>query len=150
MATFLPPSAWDNCYYAMGGSVGKMEDLAGGVRTAVRGSEAPGVRWQSGRALRMGFVLDVAGYGGRSVPGRDSVQRRLRRLVVATLAECGLRLDASVVDHQWTGDGINAILPADIDPPAVLAVLLRSLAAGLSRDNAEHADRIRLRMAIGV
>ena len=98
----------------------------------------------------MGFVLDVAGYGARSVPGRDRVQQRLRRLVVATLAECGLRLDATVVDHQWTGDGINAILPADIDPTAVLAVLMRSLAAGLSRDNAEHADRIRLRMAIGV
>ncbi|TVZ06172.1 hypothetical protein EAS64_01645 [Trebonia kvetii] len=108
------------------------------------------MRRQSGRALRMGFVLDVAGYGGRSVPGRDSVQQRLRRLVVATLAECGLRLDATVVDHQWTGDGINAILPADIDPTAVLAVLLRSLTASLSRDNAEHADRIRLRMAIGV
>jgi hypothetical protein len=127
-----------------------MEDWAGGVGTAVRGSEASGVRWQSGRALRMGFVLDVAGYGGRSVPGRDSVQQRLRRLIVATLAECGLRLDATVVDHQWTGDGINAILPADIDPTAVLAVLLRSLTAGLSRDNAEQADRIRLRMAIGV
>jgi len=98
----------------------------------------------------MGFVLDVAGYGARSVPGRDSVQQRLRRLVVATLAECGLRLDATVVDHQWTGDGINAILPADIEPTAVLAVLIRSLAAGLSRDNGEHADRIRLRMAIGV
>ena len=98
----------------------------------------------------MGFVLDVAGYGARSVPGRDSVQQRLRRLVVATLAECGLRLDATVVDHQWTGDGINAILPAEIDPTAVLAVLMRSLAAGLSRDNAEHADRIRLRMAVGV
>ena len=84
----------------------------------------------------MGFVLDVAGYGARSVPGRDSVQQRLRRLVVATLGECGLRLDAAVVDHQWTGDGINAILPADIDPTAVLAVLIRSLAAALSKDNA--------------
>ncbi len=55
-----------------------------------------------------------------------------------------------VVDHQWTGDGINAVLPSDIDPPAVLSVLIRSLAAGLSADNARHADRIRLRMAIGV
>ncbi len=127
-----------------------MEDWAQDVGTAGPGSGASGVRRQSGRALRMGFVLDVAGYGGRSVPGRDSVQQRLRRLVVATLAECGLRLDATVVDHQWTGDGINAILPADIDPTAVLAVLLRSLTASLRRDNAEHADRIRLRMAIDV
>ncbi len=32
----------------------------------------------------------------------------------------------------------------------MLGVLIRSLAAGLSADNARHADRIRLRMAIGV
>lgn len=98
----------------------------------------------------MGFVLDVAGYGARAVPDRDDVQQRLRQLVVATLAECGLKLDSRVVDHQWTGDGINAILPADIDPTDVLTVLIRSLAAGLHRDNARHADRIRLRMAVGV
>jgi hypothetical protein len=98
----------------------------------------------------MGFVLDVAGYGTRTVPDRDDVQQRLKRLVVTMLAECGLKLDARVVDHQWTGDGINAVLPSDIDPPAVLSVLVRSLAVGLSVDNARHTDRIRLRMAIGV
>ncbi|MGH3251218.1 MAG: hypothetical protein ACRDOI_34105, partial [Trebonia sp.] len=113
------------------------------------GAGASGGR-QSDRALRIGFVLDVAGYGTRAVPDRDDVQRRLRRLVVAMLAECGLNLDRRVVDHQWTGDGINAILPFDIDPPVVLGVLVRSLAAGLSVDNARHSDRIRLRMAVGV
>jgi hypothetical protein len=108
------------------------------------------VRWHSGRALRMAFVLDVAGYGRRTVPDRDALQQRLRRLVVATLAECGLNLDEGAVDHQWTGDGINAILPADIDPTAVLTTLIRSLAAGLGHDNKGHADRMRLRMAAGV
>jgi hypothetical protein len=98
----------------------------------------------------MGFVLDVAGYGTRTVPERDDVQRRLRRLVVAMLSECGLELDARVVDHQWTGDGINVVLPSGIDPPAVLGVLIRSLAADLNNDNARHTDRIRLRMAMGV
>jgi len=98
----------------------------------------------------MGFVLDVAGYGTRTVPARDDVQRRLRQLVVATLEECGLELDMRVVDHQWTGDGINAVLPSDIDPPVVLSVLIRALAAGLSADNARYSDRIRLRMAVGV
>ena len=91
----------------------------------------------------MGFVLDVAGYGTRTVPERDEVQQRLRRLVVAMLSECGLELDMRVVDHQWTGDGINGVLPSDVDPPAVLSVLIRALAAGLSADNARHADRIR-------
>jgi hypothetical protein len=98
----------------------------------------------------MGFVLDVAGYGSRTVPDRDDVQQRLRRLVVAALAECGLTLGTRTVDHQWTGDGINGVLPPDVDPPVVLSVLIRSVAASLRADNARHADRIRLRMAIGV
>jgi hypothetical protein len=104
----------------------------------------------SGRALRMGFVLDVAGYGTRTVPERDEVQQRLRQLVVGALAACGLALDGWGVDYQWSGDGINAILPASIDPTVVLTMLIRSLAAGLLADNARRDDRIRLRMAIGV
>jgi hypothetical protein len=95
-------------------------------------------------------VLDVAAYGTRPVPERDDVQRRLTQLVVATLKECGLELDPRVVDHQWTGDGMNGVLPSGIDPPAVLSELIRSLAARLRTDNAGHTDRIRLRLAIGV
>jgi hypothetical protein len=122
------------------------QDGPGGRHTAGPAAGRP----QSSRALRIGFVLDVAGYGTRSVPDRDDVQRRLRQLVVAMLSECGLKLDVRVVDHQWTGDGINGVLPSGIDPPSVLSVLVRSLAAALSEDNARHSDRIRLRMAIGV
>src|SRR6185437_15983335 len=133
------------------GSVEKMPE-AGSGDTAIPGREGAAQSGppQSGRALRMAFVLDVAEYGTRPVPDRDDVQRRLRHLVVAMLAECGLTLSARVVDHQWTGDGVNAVLPSDIDPPALLSVLLRSLAALLSEDNGRHPDRIRLRMALGV
>jgi len=131
-----------------------MKDGAEGTESSGpgdRGATGDGHRVRhSGRALRMAFVVDVVGYGTRTVPDRDAVQQRLRQLVVATLAECGLKLGEPGVDHQWTGDGINAILPADIDPTAVLTILLRSLAAGLGHDNKDHADRIRLRMAIGV
>jgi len=112
-------------------------------------SAGPGAQY-SGRALRMGFVLDVEGYGTRTVPARDAVQQRLLQLVTAALAACGLALDALGVDHQWSGDGVNAVLPAGIDPTVVLAVLIRSLAAGLQADNARWADRLRLRMAVGV
>jgi hypothetical protein len=130
-------------------------EVAGTGGTAGPGGERAGnSAWrrqrQSGRALRMGFVLDVAGYGKRAVPDRDTVQERLRRLVVASLRECGLALGNRAVDHQWTGDGINGVLPPDIDAPATLSVLIRSLAAGLRADNARHRDRIRLRMAVGV
>jgi serine/threonine protein kinase len=130
-----------------------MRDAGAGFTAGPGGQRAAGAtsrKRQSGRALRLAFVLDVAGYGTRTVTERDDIQRRLRHLVVTMLGECGLRLDARVVDHQWTGDGINAILPSDIDPPAVLSALIRSLAAELAADNARHVDRVRLRMAIGV
>jgi len=78
------------------------------------------------------------------------VQRRLRQLVDATLDECALKLDPEIVDYQWTGDGINAVLPADIDPTVVLPLLIRSMASALGADNAQSTDRIRLRMAVGV
>jgi len=110
--------------------------------------QAPPVRRQSSRKLRMGFVLDVAGYGARSAPAQDEVQRRLPLLVTGALAGCGLHLDR--VEHQWTGDGINVVMPADMDPTVVLPVLIRSLAANLAADNARSFDRIRLRMAVGV
>jgi hypothetical protein len=124
--------------------------VAGTGETAGPGGAGWGERRPSGRALRMVFVLDVAGYGRRTVPDRDEVQQRLQRLVVAALGECGLTLGTGAVDHQWTGDGINGVLPPDVDPPVMLSVLIRSLAAALSADNARHADRIRLRMAVGV
>jgi tRNA A-37 threonylcarbamoyl transferase component Bud32 len=101
-----------------------------------------------GRKLRIGFVLDVAGYGTRSAPAQNDVQRRLPLLVVDSLADCGM--DLISIDHEWTGDGINAVMPADVDPTMVLPLLIRSLAANLGADNARSVDRIRLRMAVGV
>jgi Protein kinase domain len=123
--------------------------MGDGVAAEPRGhGQAPPARSQSGRKLRMGFVLDVAGYGARSAPLRNEVQRRLPPLVINTLAECGMDLEG--VGHEWTGDGINAVMPADMDPTVVLPVLIRSLAANLGADNARTLDRIRLRMAVGV
>ncbi len=96
----------------------------------------------------MGFVLDVADFGARSAPLRSDVQRRLPLLVSAMLDACGTGL--GTVEHEWTGDGINVILPADIDPTVVLPALLRSLAALLSEDNSRSVNRMRLRMSVGI
>ncbi|MGD0704634.1 MAG: protein kinase [Trebonia sp.] len=121
------------------------EDQIAGPRG--RGAAARG---RLGLRLRMAFVLDVVGYGVRTVPQQQEVQRRLRALVDATLDECDLKLDPEIVDYQWTGDGVNAVLPADLDPTATLPVVIRSLAAALGADNARSGDRIRIRMAVSV
>jgi hypothetical protein len=102
----------------------------------------------TGRKLRMGFVLDVVGYGARLAPLRSDVQRRLPRLVSAMLLQCGLALEN--VEHEWTGDGINVVMPADADPTVALPVLLRALATLLGEDNARSDDRMRLRMSVGI
>ena len=119
-------------------------------RIAGPGGRGMAARGRPGLRLRMAFVLDVVGYGARTVPQQQEVTRRLRALVDATLDECELKLDPEIVDYQWTGDGINAVLPADIDPTATLPVLIRSLASALGADNARSADRIRIRMAVSV
>jgi hypothetical protein len=112
---------------------------------------------RSGRKLRMGFVLDVVGYGARTAPLQNQVQRRLPELVRNMLAKCGLLLaedeperTSRGVECEWTGDGINALLPADMDPTVVLSVLIRSLAAELDADNVRNRDRIQMRMAVGI
>lgn len=119
-----------------------------------RSREQGRTRTDSGRKLRIGFVLDVVGYGARTAPLQGEVQQRLPELVRGVLGTCGLRLTSSRADdgveHEWTGDGINAMLPADIDPTAVLPVLIRSLAAGLTADNARGHDRMRVRMSVGI
>jgi hypothetical protein len=119
-----------------------------------------------GRRLRIGFVLDVVGFGSRAAPLQGKVQQRLPELVRTALGRCGLRLadkgsgasgpandrgpaDDSV-EHEWTGDGINAMLPADTDPTVVLPVLIRSLATELDAGNSRCDDRMRVRMAVGI
>ena len=132
--------------------------MGDGVITSTPGhSRMPLAHLDSGRKLRIGFVLDVAGYGARTAPLQGRIQQRLPALVRLVLGTCGLSL-AGVpprpaehgVEHEWTGDGINAMLPADIDPTAVLPVLIRSLAAELAADNERSADRMRMRMAVGI
>jgi hypothetical protein len=119
-------------------------------RIAGPGGRGMAARGRPGLRLRMAFCLDVVGYGARTVPQQQEVARRLRALVDATLDGCELKLDPEIVDYQWTGDGINAVLPADIDPTATLPALIRSLASALGADNARSADRIRIRMAVSV
>ncbi|PSL53300.1 hypothetical protein B0I31_10990 [Saccharothrix carnea] len=104
-------------------------------------AEAPG-----GRAIRMGFMLDVVGYGGRESGPRVEVQRRLAALVNSVLHDLGTA--PSTVDRQDTGDGLLAFLPPGSDVNRALPLLLRRTADRLAHGNAEAQDRLRLRMAV--
>jgi hypothetical protein len=125
-----------------------------------QGRRLPDPRGNCGAKLRMGFVLDVAGWGARSAPSQLEVQRRLLRIAERVLDQCGLRMtgdkdgwspDCALCETSGTGDGLNAMLPADCDLTMILPVLIRALAADLAADNAANAgDRMRMRMAVSI
>ncbi len=101
----------------------------------------------------MGFVLDVAGYGTRAVPDRDGDAGAPAAVVVTTTLSrnAGCNSTMRAVDHQWTGDGINA-RPAARHRPAGRAQRAAQVIGRRPqpRTTRATADRIRLRMAIGV
>jgi O-acetyl-ADP-ribose deacetylase (regulator of RNase III) len=100
------------------------------------------------KMLQMGFTIDVVGFGSRSAPDQEAVERRLADLLRRVLADTGT--DLNHVDHQWHGDGASVYLPSDIDPTRFLAELIGATTRHLAEDNQHHPDRIRLRMAVTV
>lgn len=101
-----------------------------------------------GRTLRLGFVVDVVGFGRRAAPEQEAVQQRLAGLARQVLHDAGFELEAG--DHQWTGDGFAVFLPSAIDPPRVLSMLFGAVRRRLMEDNEAAEDRIRLRLAVGL
>lgn len=98
--------------------------------------------------MRLGFVLDVSGYSGRSAAQKIDVQQRVSALVEEMLADLGVnRADTY---HHGTGDGMVVFLPSEIEIHRALTRLLRTAAQGLADDNRRYRDRMRLRLAIVV
>jgi hypothetical protein len=102
----------------------------------------------SERHIRMGFFLDIIGYGRRDSPAKESLQYRLAGVVRLVLTDLGVAL--ADTERQGTGDGIVMILPQQLDIQRALPVLLHSVRKRLSDDNTGAADRMRVRMAAGV
>ncbi|PPK68323.1 BN6_48550 family protein [Actinokineospora auranticolor] len=96
-------------------------------------------------ATRIGFALDIVGYGTRPPERRSRLQDRLLAIVQDVLAH--LDLDISDTDHQGAGDGLFAFLPPSVDATKALNVFLRQTTARLEEDNDEFRDPIRLRLA---
>jgi hypothetical protein len=96
--------------------------------------------------LRMGFVVDIVGFGGRSARLRALSQDRVLDVTEAVLDHLGVATDD--VDHQVTGDGLLVFLPAALDVPRAAPRLLRGWRDLLREDNELYADQLRLRMAV--
>ncbi|MDR6319984.1 macro domain-containing protein [Actinoplanes couchii] len=97
-------------------------------------------------SVRMGFMIDVAGYGRRSARAKTDVQQRVSALVTEVLRDQGLRLDQTY--HHGTGDGMVVFLPGEIEVHRALVRLLRCATEVLAEDNQRYQDRMRLRMAV--
>ncbi|WP_367127840.1 hypothetical protein [Saccharothrix sp. HUAS TT1] len=98
--------------------------------------------------VRLGFTLDVVGYGKRTIRQRERVQERLREVVDGVLKDAGIVLNGDY--FQGTGDGVVAFFEPDTDLPKALDTLLTALPRRLAADNAAHEDPIRLRLAMDV
>lgn len=106
---------------------------------------APSQGAEGAFSMRMGFVVDVADYSQRTEPGQCAVQQRLAALLSDVMRDIGTTLGQCYT--QGTGDGMNVFLPLATDISRALPVLLTATASRLVRDNRQHADRIKLRMA---
>ncbi|MDR7273988.1 CATRA conflict system CASPASE/TPR repeat-associated protein [Catenuloplanes atrovinosus] len=99
-------------------------------------------------ALRMSFTVDAVGYSGNDAAGRDLCQRRIADVIGEVLGDMHLTL--ADTDHQGTGDGINVVLPADLDLPRTLAQLLHGTAGALRAERRRYAEALRLRMGVSI
>ncbi|HEV2778039.1 MAG TPA: hypothetical protein VGX25_01435 [Actinophytocola sp.] len=97
---------------------------------------------------RMGFVLDVVGYGRRTWQAQAWVETRLNSLVVSILADIGIERDEAWIDGR-SGDSVLVFFPAGVDPTTMLPGLLMAAANRLVRENAPSGDPMRIRMAVG-
>ena len=100
------------------------------------------------RPLRMGFLCDVAGYGGRRADEKERAQQRVEALIHVVLSD--LNVKTTDIAWQGTGDGMMVFLPSALDIRRALPQLLHSMATHLAVDNKAFVDQIQLRMAVDI
>jgi hypothetical protein len=111
------------------------------------GAAPPSSTAQAGLAPRLGFVVDIIGFGHRGAEDKEDLQHRLDALVGRVLADLGItRADT---DSDGAGDSTVVFLPVGAASPDVLPRMISAMAERLGRDNQRYRDRMRLRMAVG-
>ncbi|XVV14279.1 hypothetical protein ACQP2X_08020 [Actinoplanes sp. CA-131856] len=96
--------------------------------------------------FRLAFGVDLVRYTDRDGPGMEEAQERIAEIVSRTLDRLGLVLDD--LDWQPDGDGMKVVIPDSCAWQDAVFGVLDGLRLELAADNAEHADRLRLRCAI--
>lgn len=107
----------------------------------------PSAKNDEHRTARLGFVVDIVGFGRRDGESKAELRRRLDTLVDEVVAALGV--DRAGVASGDAGDARVLFLPAGADPSRVLPVMLATIRERLARDNRRYRDRMRLRMAVG-
>src|SRR5438093_12354155 len=107
---------------SIGGDVGGSvvvghNNVVGGASQASPPGRAPGA--PAGLTPRMGFVLDVVGYGRRTAELKSDGQERVRALVGHLMADIGIT-ERDADDDGGSGDGIAVFLPVGVDYSRVL------------------------------
>ncbi|MFD5244918.1 hypothetical protein ACFWIW_10265 [Amycolatopsis sp. NPDC058340] len=101
----------------------------------------------SGNKPRLGFVVDVAGFGRRGVEEQKNLYHRIDTLADQVIADLGFSdADVNSVD---AGDSKVVFLPEGVTSSRVVPRLISALTERLAQDNRRYHDRMRLRIAIG-
>ncbi|AUI60391.1 hypothetical protein [Amycolatopsis sp. BJA-103] len=111
------------------------------IRLPHRRSESDGLRY------RIGFTVDIVDYSSRPSDQQRIAQQRLLALLQRFTQHTGVAVEPGY--FQATGDGFNSFLP-DIDAVTAMRHLVCTMPHLLGEDNLQHADQIKLRMAIDV
>lgn len=99
------------------------------------------------RTSRLGFAVEVVGFGLRAAATQDEIEHRLRTVITGILGDV-LVAAARAEGNDIGGARLTVFLPGEVDPARALPGLLMATANRLAGDNARFRDRMRLRMAI--
>jgi hypothetical protein len=95
---------------------------------------------------RIGFTVDITSYSDRPTQHeQENLQLRLVDVVKKSLEDARLPIDDKYT--QQAGDALHVFLPPDVDIRRVPR-LIQAAVDWLTRDNADHIDRMRWRMAM--
>lgn len=134
---------------SVGGNVGG--HVVAGDDNVVSGAAAPEQAARGGTkdamGPRLGFVVDIVGFGRRDAGEKRDLQDRLDTLVNRVVD--GLGVDPADTRTSDAGDARLVFLPVGLDTSRLAPAVVDGMIEHLGRDNRRYRDRMRLRMSMG-